>query len=317
MQKRPKISLIGAGNIGSTLGHLIILEQLSNVVLFDKIDGLAEGKALDIAQSSSVEGLCIDVSGSNTYKDLENSDVIIITAGSPRKPNMSRDDLTEINAIVMKSLGKEIATHCPDAFIIVVTNPLDAMVYELQRSANIPSHKVIGMAGILDSSRFCYFLAKELNVSIKDVKSLVLGGHGDSMVPLVSHTSINGVPLQHFINTGELSQQRLDEIMQRTRDGGVEIVNLLKTGSAFYAPAAAALAMARAYLKDEKRLLPCCAFLNGEYGVHNLYMGVPTVIGKNGVERIVELPLSKEEKLSFKRSTNYVQNLVKTLETYG
>lgn len=315
MEKRSKISLIGAGNIGSTLAHIIALEELGDVVLFDKIDGLSEGKALDLSQSTSVEGISVSISGANSYEDLQDSDVVIITAGFPRKPNMSRDDLTETNAKVIKSLGREIALHCPNAFVIVVTNPLDAMVYELQRSSGLPPQKVVGMAGILDSSRFCYFLAKELDVSIKDINSIVLGGHGDSMVPLLDHTSINGIPLRHFIKTGKISQPRLNEIMKRTRYGGAEIVNFLKTGSAFYAPASAAVAMARSYLKDENRTLPCSAQLNGEYGVSGIYMGVPVVIGKNGVEEIVELSLSQEEKEAFERSVLHVKNLVNSLDS--
>ncbi len=315
MKKRPKISLIGAGNIGGTLAHIIAQEKLGDVVLFDLMKGLPQGKALDIAQSTPIEGHPVNVSGSNCYKDLKGSDIVIITAGIPRKTGMSRDDLIETNAKIMKSIGKELATHCPESFVIVVTNPLDAMVYELQRSSGFPAHKVVGMAGILDSTRLRYFIAQEFKVSVQEVQALVLGGHGDSMVPLLNYTCIGGIPLSDFVKMGWVTKQRLDEIVQRTRDGGAEIVALLKTGSAFYAPATSIIAMARSYLNDEKRLLPCAAMLNGEYGVDNLYVGVPIIIGKNGVERIVELPLSKEERLAFDKSVDHVRRLIHIMDS--
>lgn len=311
---RKKIALIGSGNIGGTLAHLASIKELGDIVLFDIAEGIPQGKALDLSQSNSVDGFCSKLSGSNDYADIKDADVIIVTAGIPRKPGMSRDDLIAINSKVMKSVGEGIKEHAPNAFVIVVTNPLDAMVWVMREVTGFPHNKVIGMGGVLDSSRFSYFLAEEFNVSIKDVNAFVLGGHGDTMVPLIRYSTIAGIPIPDLIKMGWSTQEKIDTIIKRTREGGAEIVGLLKTGSAFYAPAAAAITMAESYLKDQKRVLPCAAYINGEYGVKDLYVGVPVVIGANGVEKIVEIELNEEEKSSFNKSVDAVRNLISTIK---
>ena len=307
---RPKIALIGAGQIGGTLAHLIGLKELGDVVLFDIMEGIPQGKALDIAESSPVDGYDIRFQGVNSYEALEGAAVCIVTAGVPRKPGMSRDDLLSINLKVMEQVGSGIKKYAPNAFVICITNPLDAMVWALQKACGLPKPKVVGMAGVLDSSRFRYFLADEFNVSVEDVTAFVLGGHGDSMVPLVRYSTVAGIPLPDLVKMGWTTQARIDEIVKRTRDGGAEIVNLLKTGSAFYAPAASAVAMAESYLRDKKRVLPCAAYLNGEYGVKDLYVGVPVVLGEKGVERIVEIELNGAERTMFDKSAEAVRALV-------
>ena len=309
-----KISLIGAGQIGGTLAHLIALKELGNVVLFDVAEGLAKGKALDIAQSSGVDGFNCDLIGTNEYKDIKESDVIIITAGVPRKPGMSRDDLLGTNLKIIKQVADGIRKYSPNAFVICITNPLDVIVMALQKYSKLSNNKVVGMAGILDSSRFKYFLAKELNVHIKKIESLVLGGHGDTMVALINHTKINGKPLKEMIKEGKIDESRLSAIVKRTQTGGAEIVKYLEKGSAFYAPAASGVEMAESYLKDLKKQLPCAAYLNGEYGVKNLYAGVPVIIGKNGVEKVIEISLSGDEKNAFKNSIKSVQELYKAAQ---
>ena len=309
-----KISLIGAGQIGGTLAHLIALKELGNVVLFDIAEGLAKGKALDIAQSSGVDGFNCDLIGTNEYKDIKESDVIIITAGVPRKPGMSRDDLLGTNLKIIKQVADGIRKYSPNAFVICITNPLDVIVMALQKYSELSKNKVVGMAGILDSSRFKYFLAKELNVHIKKIESLVLGGHGDTMVALINHTKINGKPLKEMIKEGKIDESRLSAIVKRTQTGGAEIVKYLEKGSAFYAPAASGVEMAESYLKDLKKQLPCAAYLNGEYGVKNLYAGVPVIIGKNGVEKVIEISLSGDEKNAFKNSIKSVQELYKAAQ---
>ena len=306
---RKKIALIGAGQIGGTLAHLVGLKELGDVVLFDIADGVPQGKALDLVESSPVEGFNSAMSGTTEYSGIAGSDVVIVTAGIPRKPGMSRDDLIATNAKVIKSVGAGIKENCPDAFVIVITNPLDAMVWAMQKASGLPANKVVGMAGVLDSARFRYFLAEEFRVSVEDVTAFVLGGHGDSMVPLVRYSTVAGIPLPDLVKMGWTSQERLDSIVQRTRDGGAEIVGLLKTGSAFYAPASSAIAMAESYLKDQRRVLPCAAQLNGEYGVNGLYVGVPVVIGGNGVEKVVEIELNADEKAAFDKSVASVQGL--------
>ena len=306
---KKKITLIGAGQIGGTLAHLIALKGLADVVLFDVADGIAKGKALDIAQSSPVEGFDVNLSGTNNYEDTKNSDVIIITAGVPRKPGMSRDDLLEINLKIIKQVAEGIKNTSPNAFVICITNPLDVMVMALQKYSGLKKNKVIGMAGILDSSRFIYFLSQELHVPVKKIKSLVLGGHGDSMVAMVNHTLVNGKPLLDSIKNGLISNDKLNQIIDRTKKGGAEIVKYLQKGSAFYAPAASGVEMAESYLKDLKKELPCAAYLDGEYGVKNIYAGVPVVIGKNGVEKIIELKLDNKEKENFQNSVNSVKEL--------
>ncbi len=308
---RKKIALIGAGQIGGTLAHLAALKNLGDIILFDIVDGVPQGKALDLSQSGAVEGFSSNIKGTSEYKDIAGADVIVVTAGVPRKPGMSRDDLLEINLKVMGQVGAGIAKYAPDAFVICITNPLDAMVWALQRFSGLPTNRVVGMAGVLDSSRFCHFIADELNVSIKDVNAFVLGGHGDTMVPLPRYTTIAGIPITDLVKMGWLTKQRLDEIIQRTRDGGAEIVGLLKTGSAFYAPAAAAIDMAEAYLHDSKRVMPVAAYLKGEFGVKGMYVGVPTIIGANGVERIVEISLTSSEQKAFDKSVASVEGLVK------
>src|ERR1700720_3287086 len=307
---RDKIGLIGSGQIGGTLAHLIGLKELGDVVMFDIAEGVPQGKALDIAQSSPVDGFDARYTGANSYDVLDNAKVCIVTAGVPRKPGMSRDDLLSINLKVMEQVGAGIKKYAPDAFVICITNPLDAMVWALQKASNMPHKKVVGMAGVLDSSRFRYFLADEFNVSVEDVTAFVLGGHGDTMVPLTRYTTVAGIPLPDLIKMRWITHERLSEIVQRTRDGGAEIVKLLKSGSAFYAPASSAIAMAESYLKDKKRVLPCAAYLTGEYGVKGLYIGVPVVIGAKGMERVIEIDLNTHERLDFKRSVEAVQNLV-------
>jgi malate dehydrogenase len=311
---RNKIALIGAGQIGGTLAHLVGLKELGDVVLFDIAEGVPQGKALDLVQSGAVEDFDAVMEGANDYAPIEGADVIIVTAGVPRKPGMSRDDLIGINAKVMNQVGEGIKKHAPDAFVICITNPLDVMVYHLQRVCGLPPERVVGMAGVLDSARFRTFLAQEMNVSVEDVSALVMGGHGDSMVPIVRYSTVAGIPLPELVKMGWLTQARLDEIVQRTRDGGAEIVGLLKTGSAFYAPASSAIQMAEAYLKDKKRVLPCAAHLTGQYGLDGLYVGVPAVIGAGGVERIVEIELDADEKAMFDNSVNSVRGLMEALE---
>jgi malate dehydrogenase len=307
---RKKIALVGAGQIGGTLALLAGLKDLGDVVLFDVVEGVPQGKALDIAQASPVEGFDATYVGTNTYDALKGADVVIVTAGIPRKPGMSRDDLIATNAKVIDTVGKNIKKHCPKAFVIVITNPLDVMVYVMQEASGLPANRVVGMAGVLDSARFRYFLADEFKVSVEDVTAFVLGGHGDSMVPLIRYSTVAGIPVPDLIKMGWTSKEKIDAIVQRTRDGGAEIVNLLKTGSAFYAPASSAIAMAESYLKDKRRVLPCAAMLNGEYGVKGLYVGVPVIIGANGVEKVVEIDLNKAEQAMFDKSVAAVRGLI-------
>ncbi|MEP9366501.1 malate dehydrogenase [Xanthobacter sp. VNH20] len=307
---RNKIALIGAGQIGGTLALLSGLKELGDVVLFDVAEGTPQGKALDLAELSPVEGFDAKLSGANSYEDIAGADVVIVTAGVPRKPGMSRDDLLSINLKVMEQVGAGIAKYAPNAFVICITNPLDAMVWALQKSCGLPKEKVVGMAGVLDSARFRYFLADEFKVSVKDVTAFVMGGHGDTMVPLIRYSTVAGISVPDLIKMGWTTQERIDTIIQRTRDGGAEIVNLLKTGSAFYAPAASAIAMAESYLKDKKRVLPAAAYLSGEYGLKDIYVGVPVVIGAGGVERIVEVELDRTERANFDKSVSAVQGLV-------
>ena len=306
---RKKITLIGAGQIGGTLAHLIAIKELADVVLFDVAEGFAKGKALDIAQSSPVEGFGINLTGTNNYEDTKNSDVIIITAGVPRKPGMTRDDLLDINLKIIKQVAEGIKKTSPNAFVICITNPLDVIVMALQKYSGLPKNKVVGMAGILDSSRFIYFLSQELNVPVTKIKSLVLGGHGDSMVAMVNHTKVDGINLESLVTDGKITKEKLDKIIERTKKGGAEIVKYLEKGSAFYAPASSGVQIAESYLKDLKKELPCAAFLNGEYGMSNIYAGVPVIIGKKGVEKIIELNLSKIEKENFQYSINAVKEL--------
>ena len=305
-----KISLIGAGQIGGTLAHLIGLKELANeVVMFDVASGVAKGKALDIAQSSSVDGFNVNFSGTDNYEDIKNSDVIIITAGVPRKPGMSRDDLLGINLKIIKQVAQGIKTHSPDAFVICITNPLDVMVMAFQKYSGLPTNKVVGMAGILDSSRFKLFLSKELNTPVKEIDAMVMGGHGDTMVPLPRFTKVSGKPLLDLVKDEKISSERLESINQRTRDGGAEIVKYLEKGSAFYAPAASGVEMASAYINDEKKLLPCAAYMSGEYGVEKIYAGVPVIIGKEGIEKIKEIELDDKEKSEFNHSIEAVKKL--------
>ena len=306
---RKKIALIGSGNIGGTLAHLAAIKELGDVVLFDIAEGIPQGKALDLQQSGPVESFDSSIVGTNKYDDLIDSDVVIVTAGVPRKPGMSRDDLVEINTKVMKQVGEGIKQNCPKAFVICITNPLDAMVGVLQRASNLPSNMVVGMAGVLDSARFRTFLAEEFNVSLTDVTAFVLGGHGDTMVPLVRYSAVAGIPVPDLIEMGWSTKEKIERIVQRTRDGGAEIVGLLKTGSAFYAPAESAIQMAEAFLKDKKKLLPCAAYVEKAYGLNGLYVGVPVIIGKNGVERIVEINLTDNEKKMFDHSVESVKKL--------
>src|SRR6187399_2527637 len=307
---RSKIALIGSGMIGGTLAHLIGLKELGDVVLFDIAEGLPQGKGLDIAQSAPVEGFDAKYQGVNDYAGIEGSDVCIVTAGVPRKPGMSRDDLLGINLKVMEQVGAGLKKYAPKAFVICVTNPLDAMVWALQKTSGLPRNKVVGMAGVLDSARFRYFLSHEFDVSPEDIATMVLGGHGDTMVPLIRYSSVAGIPITDLVKMRWITQKRLDDIVQRTRDGGAEIVGLLKTGSAYYAPAAAALEMAECYLKNQKRVLPCAAYLNGEYGVKGIYAGVPIIISAKGVERVIELDLTSAEKDAFMHSVESVKALV-------
>ena len=306
---KKKISLIGAGQIGGTLAHLIGLKELGNIVLFDVVSGIAKGKALDIAQSSSVDGFDVKLIGTDQYEDIKSSDVIIITAGVPRKPGMSRDDLLGINLKIIKQVSEGVKKHSPNAFVICITNPLDVIVMAFQKYSKLPTNKVVGMAGVLDTSRFKLFLSLELKVPVKQIEALVMGGHGDTMVPLPRYTKVSGKSLETLISEDKISKEKLDQIVQRTRDGGAEIIKFLKTGSAYYAPAASGVEMTESYLKDQKKLLPCAAYLNGEYGVKNLYAGVPVIIGSNGVEKIKELSLNNEEKKQFKKSIDAVNNL--------
>ena len=307
---RPKIALIGAGQIGGTLAHLAAIKELGDVVLFDIAPGTPEGKALDIAESGPSEGFDAAMSGTQSYADIAGADVCIVTAGVPRKPGMSRDDLLGINLKVMKSVGEGIRDHAPNAFVICITNPLDAMVWALREFSGLPHDKVCGMAGILDSARFRHFLSLEFNVSMKDVTAFVLGGHGDTMVPLARYSTVGGIPLPDLVSMGWTTQDKLDAIVQRTRDGGAEIVGLLKTGSAFYAPATSAIEMAEAYLKDQKRVLPCAAHCDGQFGLNGIYVGVPTVIGAAGIEKIIELEMNKDERAMFDKSVDAVKGLV-------
>jgi malate dehydrogenase len=308
--KRNKIALIGSGQIGGTLAHLVGLKELGDIVLFDIADGIPQGKALDIAESSPISTFDANIIGTSSYKDIKDSDVCIVTAGVPRKPGMSRDDLLSINLRVMKSVGDGIKKYAPNSFVICITNPLDAMVWALQKYSGLSPENVVGMAGVLDSGRFAYFLAEEFNVSVKDVQTFVLGGHGDTMVPLVRYSTVGGIPIPDLVKMGWSSQKKIDQIVQRTRDGGAEIVALLKTGSAFYAPAASAINMAESYLRDQKRIIPCAANLNGQYGLKDIYVGVPTIIGNKGVEKIIEINLNEIEKLNFSKSIESVKNLI-------
>ena len=307
---RKKIALIGAGNIGGTLAHLAAQKELGDIVLFDVVEGVPQGKALDLSQCGPIEGFDARITGSNDYKDIAGADVIIVTAGVARKPGMSRDDLLGINLKVMKAVGEGIKANAPDAFVICITNPLDAMVWALREFSGLPHNKVVGMAGVLDSARFSHFLAEEFGVSVKDVNTFVLGGHGDTMVPVVQYSTVNGIPVPDLIRMGRSTQARIDEIVKRTRGGGGEIVALLKTGSAFYAPATSGIAMAEAYLNDQKRILPCAAYVDGKYGVDGLYVGVPVVIGADGVEEIVEVALDDEAKGNLQVSVDAVKELL-------
>ena len=307
---RNKIALVGAGQIGGTLALLAGLKDLGDVVLFDVVEGVPQGKSLDLAQAAPVEGFDAAYVGTNTYDALKGADVVIVTAGIPRKPGMSRDDLIATNAKVIETVGQNIKKQCPKAFVIVITNPLDVMVYVMQEASGLPANRVVGMAGVLDSARFRHFLATEFKVSVEDVTAFVLGGHGDTMVPLIRYSTVAGIPVPDLIKMGWTSQEKIDAIVQRTRDGGAEIVNLLKTGSAFYAPASSAIAMAESYLKDKRRVLPCAAMLNGEYGVKGLYVGVPVIIGANGVEKVVEIDLNAAEQAMFDKSVAAVRGLI-------
>ena len=318
---RNKIALVGAGQIGGTLALLAGLKELGDVVLFDIVEGVPQGKALDIVQGSPIEGYDASITGANDYSGIKGADVVIVTAGVPRKPGMSRDDLIATNAKVIDTVGKAIKKHCPKAFVIVITNPLDVMVYVMQESSGLPANRVVGMAGVLDSARLRYFLAEEFKVSVEDVSAFVLGGHGDTMVPLIRYATVAGIPVPELVKMGWTSQEKITQILARTRDGGAEIINYLKTGSAFYAPASSAIAMAEAYLRDKKRVLPCAAWLTGQYGVKELYVGVPVVIGAGGVERVVELSLAGDEKTAFDKSVAAVRGLIdiarKMRETQG
>ena len=308
--ERPKIALIGSGMIGGTLAHLAALKELGDIVLFDISEGLPEGKALDLAQSGPSEGFDAALSGTQSYADIADADVCIVTAGVPRKPGMSRDDLLSINLKVMKSVGEGIRMHAPNAFVICITNPLDAMVWALREFSGLPHKMVCGMAGVLDSARFRHFLSVEFNVSMRDVTAFVLGGHGDTMVPLARYSTVGGIPLPDLVSMGWTTQEKLDAIIQRTRDGGAEIVGLLKTGSAFYAPATSAIEMAEAFLKDQKRVLPCAAYVDGALGLKGMYVGVPTVIGAGGVERVIDIQMNANEQVMFTKSVDAVKNLV-------
>src|SRR5215469_5282263 len=307
---RRKIALIGGGQIGGTLAHLAVLKELGDVVIFDIMEGLPQGKALDLAQAGPIEGFDVKLKGTQDYADIKGADVVIVTAGVPRKPGMSRDDLLGINLKVMSAVGEGIKANCPNAFVICITNPLDAMVWALQKFSGVPHAKIIGMAGVLDSARFRHFLAEEMKVSVEDVDAFVLGGHGDTMVPMPRFSTVAGISLPELVKMGWIKQDRLDQIIDRTRNGGAEIVGLLKTGSAFYAPATSAIAMAESYLKDKKRVLPVAAYVNGPYGIKDLYVGVPAVIGEKGVERIVELDLTADERALLQKSADAVKGLI-------
>ena len=307
---RPKIALIGAGQIGGTLAHLAAIKELGDIILFDIAEGTPQGKALDIAQSGPIEGFDATLKGANSYADIAGADVCIVTAGIPRKPGMSRDDLLGINLKVMKAVGEGLKAHAPNAFVICITNPLDAMVWALREFSGLPHHMVVGMAGVLDAGRFRHFLATEFNVSMKDVTAFVLGGHGDTMVPLARYSTVAGIPLPDLVKMGWTSQEKLDSIIQRTRDGGAEIVGLLKTGSAFYAPAASAIEMAEAYIKDQKRLLPVAAYVKDAFGLDGMYVGVPVILGAGGVERLVEIQMDEAEQAMFQKSVDAVKGLV-------
>ena len=309
-----KISLIGAGNIGGTLAHLLALKKLGNITLIDVVTGMPQGKALDLSQSSAVEGFTGSIEGTNDVSKMKGSDVIIITAGLPRKPGMSRDDLLEINGKIIKKIALDIKKYAPKAFVICITNPLDAMVYVLQKYSKLPKNMCVGMAGVLDSSRMKYFLSDALKVTVNDVETFVLGGHGDDMVPLINYTTIGGVPLTDFIKLNKFPYSKIEKIVDRTRMGGGEIVKLLKNGSAFYAPASSAIQMAEAFLLNQKKLLPCAAYINGQYGLKNMYMGVPTIIGNKGIEKIIEVKLTAKEKLMLKKSVKSVQGLVSAVD---
>ena len=309
-----KISLIGAGNIGGTLAHLLALKKLGNITLIDVVTGMPQGKALDLSQSSAVEGFTGSIEGTNDFSKMKGSDVIIITAGLPRKPGMSRDDLLEINGKIIKKIALDIKKYAPKAFVICITNPLNAMVYVLQKYSKLPKNMCVGMAGVLDSSRMKYFLSDALKVSVNDVETFVLGGHGDDMVPLINYTTIGGVPLIDFIKLKKFPYSKIEKIVDRTRMGGGEIVKLLKNGSAFYAPASSAIQMAEAFLLNQKKLLPCAAYINGQYGLKNMYMGVPTIIGNKGIEKIIEVKLTAKEKLMLKKSVKSVQGLVSAVD---
>ncbi|MCF8494571.1 MAG: malate dehydrogenase [Rickettsiaceae bacterium] len=314
MIKRPKIALVGGGNIGGTLAHIASQENLGDVVLFDLSGGKAKGKALDIAQSATIDNSDCSIIGTDDYKDITGADVVIVTAGIARKPGMSRDDLVAINTGVIKTVAQGIKQYAPKAFVIVITNPLDAMVYVMQKESGLPPQKVVGMAGVLDSARFNCFLAEEFKISVENVNSFVLGGHGDTMVPLIRYSTISGIPVPDMIKMGWSTQSKIDAIVERTRNGGGEIVALLETGSAFYAPAVSAIEMAKSYLLDKRKIMPCAAYLNGEYGEKDIYVGVPVVIGKNGVEKIVEIKLNDSEKADFKKSVNSVKELINSIK---
>lgn len=309
--QRKKISLIGAGNIGGTLAHMIALRSLGNIVLLDINAGVPQGKALDIVESSPIDGFDVNLIGTNKYEDIKNSDAIIITAGIARKPGMSRDDLLKTNASVMKEVAENIKQYSPNAFVIVITNPLDAMVSVVHKYSGAPTNMIVGMAGVLDSARFRYFLASELNISVEDVSAFVLGGHGDTMVPLINCTSIAGIPLSQIIDMDLITQKKVDDIIERTRNGGKEVVDLLQSGSAYYSPASSAICMLESYLQDKRRVLPCAAYLNGEYGVKDLFIGVPTIIGKNGIEKVLEVKMNDSEQQMFNKSVDTVKELVK------
>lgn len=310
MAKRPKIALIGSGNIGGTLAHLISIKELGDIIMLDCNDGLPNGKSLDISQSCVIESSDTDLIGTKDYQDIKGSDAVIVTAGLSRKPGMSRDDLISMNTEVIKTVAYGIKTYAPNAFVIVITNPLDAMVYAMLKHTGFKPNKVIGMAGVLDSARFARFLATEFQVSVDDVNAFVLGGHGDAMVPLIRYSTISGIPILDLIDMGWSTKEKIDEIVERTRNGGAEIVSLLQTGSAYYAPAASAITMLESYLKDKKRILPCAAYLNGEYGYYDIYLGVPVIIGANGVEKIVEIKLNNQEKEAFDQSADDVKKLL-------
>lgn len=314
MNRPFKVSLVGAGNIGGTLAFLIGLKELANVVLFDVVEGVPQGKALDISHALAVEGCNTQIRGTNNYADIAGSDVVIVTAGSPRKPGMSRDDLLAINAKVIDSVAENVKQYAPDAFVIVITNPLDAMVARFQETSGLPTHKVVGMAGVLDTARLKYLLAKELGVSVEQVSAFVLGGHGDTMVPIRGATTISGIALDALISLGRITNEKVDEIFTKTQNGGAEIVSLLKTGSAFYAPAASAIAMAEAYLKNQRQIFPCAAYVNEIYGVDGLYVGVPVIIGNGGVEEIIEVALSAKEREAFLNSVNAVRGLMQAMK---